>query len=260
MKSGKNLPPENPPALGRIRRLEEISIDAWPALQTSLMDGWVVRFAGGFSRRSNSIVPLYPSERDPREKIRVCESLYRGRGLRTVFKLSAASQPRELDALLAAEGYRPEAETSVQVLALEKRKGTPEDGVALRDEADEDWLSALCAMNGYDPRHHAAVRDITALIHPPRAFASVRRGGRIVGCGLGVVRQGYAVLFDIVVGKEFRRQGLGRRIAASLLNWGGGQSAGAAFLQVMTNNPVAAAMYAGMGFREEYRYVYRVKD
>ncbi len=260
MKSEKRILPEDPSALGRIRRLEEISIDAWPALQTSLIDGWVVRFAGGFSRRSNSVVPLYPSEHNPREKIRACESLYRERGQRTVFKLTAASQLRELDSLLAEEGYRPEAETSVQVLELEKGRGTRADGVALQDEAGEEWLSALCAMNAYDPRYHETVRDITALIHPPRAFASVRRGGRIVGCGLGVVRQGYAVLFDIVVDKEFRRQGLGGRIVASLLNWGGGQSAGAVFLQVMTNNPVAAAMYAGMGFREEYRYVYRVKD
>jgi ribosomal protein S18 acetylase RimI-like enzyme len=262
MEMNRNKPPQpaGPSAIGRIRRLEEITIDAWPALETSLFDGWVIRFAGGFSRRSNSVIPLYPSEREIREKIRTCESLFRGRGMRTVFKLTAASLPPELDAILAEEGYRREAETSVRVLARETAKGTPADGVAFRTELEEEWMSALCALNAYDPRHHGTVRAITEKIGPPRVFASVRRGGRIVGCGLGVVRQGHAVLFDIVVDGEFRRQGMGGRIVESLLCWGGEQSAGTAFLQVMTNNPPALAMYNGLGFQEVYRYWYRVKE
>ena len=121
-------------------------------------------------------------------------------------------------------------------------------------------MAALCALNAYDPGHHGTVRAITTRIEPPRAFASVRREGRIIGCGLGVVRQGHAVLFDIVVEAAFRRCGLGRGIVESLLRWGGGRSAETVFLQVMTNNPPALAMYAGLGFREEYRYWYRVKD
>jgi len=243
----------------KIRRSEEIFIDAWPALETSLFDGWVVRFGGGFSRRSNSVVPLYEPAMNVREKIRACETLYRGRGLRTVFKLTAASRPRGLDELLAAADYRREAETSVQT-AAPAAGGTPTDEVTLRGELDSEWLAALCALNAYDPKHYDTVRAITERIHPPRAFASARRDGRIAACGLGVVRQGCVILFDIVVDEKIRRQGLGRRIVASLMEWGRGQSADAALLQVMTNNPAAMAMYAGLGFREEYNYWYRVKE
>jgi ribosomal protein S18 acetylase RimI-like enzyme len=258
--SGGPIQPKDSSADGRIRRLEEISIDAWPALETSLFDGWVIRFGGGFSRRSNSVVPLYPPEIEVHDKIRACESLYRERGLRTVFKLTAASAPRELDGVLAEAGYRSEAETSVQTLPLGRAGQLPAEDVALEDEAEDEWLAALCALNAYDPRHHATVRALTLRIDQPRAFASVRRGGRIAGCGLGVVRQECILLFDIVVDEKFRRQGLGRRIVAGLLKWGAAQSADTGFLQVMTNNPIAAAMYAGLGFREQYRYWYRVKD
>ncbi len=260
MKTARKSRPEEYQKAGRIRLLEEISIDAWPALQTSLYDGWVLRFAEGFSRRSNSIIPLYPSEQDVRENIRACELLFRERGLRTVFKITAASQPRELDEILAAEGYRAEAETSVQVLPLEKWNAARANDVTLEEELLEEWVNALCELNAYDPRHHGTVGKLTALIYPSRVFASVRRDGKIVACGLGVVRHGFVCFFDIVVDGKHRRQGLGRKIMASLLAWGREQSAATAFLQVMTNNPDAMAMYAGLGFREEYRYVYRVKE
>src|SRR4030042_4455225 len=98
---GRDEPLWGPPTAGEsqgdcgmIRLIEEISVNAWPALQTSLYDGWVLRFAGGFSRRSNSILPLYPSQKEIIQKIRMCESLYRERGLPVVFKITPASDPR----------------------------------------------------------------------------------------------------------------------------------------------------------------------
>jgi ribosomal protein S18 acetylase RimI-like enzyme len=252
-------PDEQDPAV-TARLLEEISLNAWPAFETSFYDGWVIRFADGFSRRSNSIVPLYPSNLDVLEKIHLCEAMYRERGQKTIFKLTAASEPRELDRILSDEGYRPEAETGVRTLSLRDAAGAPSADVILQHEFTDEWVSALCLLNAYDPRHHPTANALTRLIHPPRTFASVRRNGKIIGCGLGVIRQGFLTVFDIVVEKDLRRQGLGRQIMHSLLDWGRKQSAATAFLQVMADNPVAMAMYEGMGFREQYRYVYWVKE
>ncbi|MBN1440965.1 MAG: GNAT family N-acetyltransferase [Anaerolineales bacterium] len=251
--------PVDEKAAGRIRRLEEVSIDAWPALQTVHCDGWVIRFADGFSRRSNSVVPLYPPREDVRVKIRACERLFRERGLRPTFKITPASQPAELDGVLAESGYSADAETSVQTLSLGGRHAPPGGDVVLRGELIQEWIDALCALNGYDPCHHSTVGKLTARVHPPRVFASAVRNGKIVGCGLGVARGGFIGLFDIVVDEKFRRQGLGRRIVAALLAWGKDQSAATAFLQVMTDNSGAAALYAGMGFREDYKYIYRMQ-
>ena len=108
------------------RRIEELTLNGWPALQTVLLDGWVLRFADGYTRRANSVNPLYPSgevgdspERLAR-KVEQCEALYAQRGLDTVFKLTEASEPAGLDALLERRGYEREATTSVQLAEIDR--------------------------------------------------------------------------------------------------------------------------------------------
>lgn len=243
-----------------IRGLEEISLNCWPALQTEFFDGWVLRFADGYSRRSNSVNPLCTSLESLPEKIRFCERRYRENGLRVVFKLTAASEPEGLDAALELEGYGREAPTSVQTRELDSWQAAEPEGAAHWDEPAEEWLAAQFALNNTAPRHVATARKILALIEPPRRFAALRDKGRIVACGVGMIRQGRLGLYDIVVDGSVRRRGFGRRLMESLLNWGKSLSASAAVLQVMMDNSPALALYAGLGFREEYRYWYRAKD
>jgi hypothetical protein len=101
-----------------IRTIEEYSLSAWPALQTIYYDGWVLRFADGYTRRANSVSPIYPSTLDAMEKIAHCEQVYRQRGQKVVFKVNGAAQPVELDRLLEECGYRSDAHTSVQTVDL----------------------------------------------------------------------------------------------------------------------------------------------
>jgi hypothetical protein len=37
------------------RILEELSLGAWPARSAVFHDGWVLRFADGYTRRANSV-------------------------------------------------------------------------------------------------------------------------------------------------------------------------------------------------------------
>ena len=101
-----------------ITTIEEISLNAWPGQQTLIYDGWVIRFANGYTKRANSVNPLYASRVELTEKIEFCEHLYREQNLDAVFKLTSASCPGNLDDVLAAKGYRKESPTSVQLLEL----------------------------------------------------------------------------------------------------------------------------------------------
>ena len=88
------------------RELEELALTAWPALQQWLYDGWVVRFAEGYTRRANSVNLLYPARLDPAAKIAICEQWYADRNLPTVFRITSHTSSPAVDRLLDARGYR----------------------------------------------------------------------------------------------------------------------------------------------------------
>ncbi|MCC6627233.1 MAG: GNAT family N-acetyltransferase [Chloroflexi bacterium] len=244
-----------------IRALEELSLNAWPALQTVLCDGWLLRFAAGYTRRANSVQPLYPGTDGLVARVAHCEAAYGKRRLPTVFKLTPAAEPAGLDALLAARGYRLEAPTSVQALTLSgATTEAPDPAVTLQLAATDAWLDDFCRLNGIAARHRLTMGQMLTSLTPAACFLSLPEAGTTVALGLAVLERGHVGLFDIVVAPERRGQGLGRRVVATLLAWGRAGGAHTAYLQVMRDNTTALRLYAGLGFREHHGYWYRVLD
>lgn len=242
-----------------ICRIEELSLNAWPALQSLLSDGWVLRLANGYTRRANSVNPLYAGQLDLEQKVAACERLYRDRGLAVVFKLTPASTPAELDAFLAGRGYIAEAQTSVQLLDLQSWKPDAPSAIELAEEVTDGWFDAFCRASNLAPARRPTAMQMLRAIVPAAGFAVIQRHGETVACGLAVAQDGYVGLYDIVTDPRYRRQGLGMQLISALLQWGREKDARTAYLQVMMNNPPALAMYAKLGFRELYQYWYRVK-
>lgn len=240
--------------------LEELALNAWPASQTMVYDGWVMRFSKGYTRRANSVVPLYASTRDVAEKIQVAEQAYRAQGLPVIFKLTAASCPADLDARLAALGYQPDARTSVQLLDLSCCEPPAEAGVTLSPVETEEWQAAFARMSRLAANRQATHRQLLSAILPAKCFASLSQGREVVACGLAVAQVGYVGLFDLVVDAGRRRQGLGERLVNSLLAWGRQQGAHTSYLQVVLDNAPALGLYAKAGYQEAYQYWYRVKQ
>ena len=240
-----------------IRHIEEISLSALPALQTIYCDGWVLRFAGGHTRRANSVNPLYPSTLDIDEKIAYCEALYRAEGLPAVFKMTDAVNPPDLDAILEARGYQKSPATSVQTMRLNGLDAGPP--AIIETQRGGDWLEAYARMNDVPAyRRDLLGRMLDGLI-TPAGYAAVELDGEIAAVGLGVLMQDYVGLFDIVTAAQARRQGLGRRIVSSLLQWGQSNGARHAYLQVVADNVPAVSLYHSLGFSEAYPYWYREK-
>lgn len=246
-----------------IRRIEELSINARPSLKQIHYDGWVLRFAGGYTRCSNSVNPLYPGDLDVRRKIRHCESVYRAAGLPTIFKIMAAAQPAGIRDALSAVGYREQARTSVQSfdLSLLPSDSAGPSSISVRgwDYPSDEWLWAFVQFALVAQQQEPLLRTILGNIAPRARFAAVNDAEGICACGMAVLEDDWLGLFDIVTRPECRRRGFGRHVANALLDWGLANGSARAYLQVMLDNVAARSLFAGIGFRELYQCVYLVE-
>lgn len=242
--------------------IEELSLNAWPALQTVCYDGWLLRFANGYTSRANSINPLYASTLPLLEKIRFCQEIYAAKNLDVIFKLTAANF--ELDKLLEEQGYAQRNPTLVQTLDLNANKSfskslASSDELSLTAKPTEKWLNAVEAINNIKPENSQTLRQMLPLMVPSACFAAITREDRIVATGMAVLERGYVGLFDIATASEHRQQGLAYNVVNNLLEWGRQHGATKAYLQVVEENTAARNLYRKIGFSDSYQYWYRVK-
>lgn len=239
------------------RRVEEASLNAWPALQQVLLDGWVLRFSRGFTKRANSIVPLYPAIQQPIDKIRYCENLYAREQLKTIFRLTTVDAYAPLDKLLAERGYERIDPTLVLCCDLENGNEYAA-GPAFRQLHRADWLDAYAenaAMPAKSQQLHAALLQGIRTDH---IFGAVAPDDRPIACGMAVLERELVGLFDIVTHEAARRRGHAKVLVESLLGWAHQNAARYAYLQVTENNRAARALYQELGFTQLYHYWYRV--
>jgi N-acetylglutamate synthase len=242
-----------------VRRFEEISNNAWPALQCMQYDGWLLRFANGITKRANSVNLLYSSTLDPEEKIKFCERLYHSRSIPPCFKITSVADPADIDQRLANRGYLIQSTISFQVLDLAGIARDPLSDVRIETELNPRWIDDFIRMNEFDRKRKSTYISIMEQLHTPKCLISLARGRKTIGVGLGVAEDHFIGLFDIVVDKAFRNTGVGYHIVDNLLRWGRKNGAETAYLQVLTDNIPAIRLYEKMGFREQYQYCYRMK-
>ena len=243
-----------------ITTIEELSLNAWAALQTVLYDGWVIRFADGYTKRANSVNPLYSSSLDIDEKIRYCEPLYQKRGLPVVFKMTPCVYPVDLDEKLFASGYQKDSPTSVQTVDLDTVNFHKVFETNFQDELSDEWLENFCRMSVVTESNKKTLQKILVNIIPQHRFISIKSDNKMVACGLGVLQSGYVGLFDIVTDREFRNRGYGEQVVKSILFWGHQNNASRGYLQVVLDNVPALKLYSKIGFVEQYQYWYRIKS
>jgi len=242
-----------------IRTYEELSMNAHPALQTQMYDGWVLRFANGYTNRANSVNPLYPSTIEVSSKIDECEKRYGAQGLPAIFKLNEGSDPY-IDRLLETRGYDLTKRTTVMSLDLRSGEYATDDCL-MADHADDQWIESFLRFSRLtDPTTQTTARSIFANVRSPMVCGRVVVDGITVACGEAVIERGHAGLQNIVVDESYRGKGYGRRICESLLAYAKGMGAHIAYLQVMPVNAAAANLYARLGFGAEYAQWYRVKS
>jgi N-acetylglutamate synthase len=240
-----------------IRRLEGVALASWPAAVVQPLDGWLLRFNDGVTRRANSALPNGSSSGLPlHEKLAAVEAFYRERGVPPRLQISPASQPEDLDAILAGCGYRRVAPTLVQTAPLEGMTTVEEGGAIVSEAFDEAWFATYCQAENFNPREVAGRRDILRRI-VGGGFALLRFDSEPVAVGLGVRAGDWLGFFSMATRPEFRRRGAATAVLGSLAHWGRRHGARQAFLQVMEDNHAALSLYARLGFRTFYSYHYR---
>lgn len=248
-----------------IRTIEEASLNAWPARQQLVDDGWLIRFNDGYTRRANSINPLHPSasgDTNLAARLGNWERFYQQRGRPTIFKITPLVQPPDLDARLAERGYAREAPTGVRLRSLSDPLPEPEFASELRTSLDTgfspDWLARFAGFSGSPADSIAPMQAIVENIAPTRAFVTLWAGEKAVACGLGVLENRLFGLYDIVTSPSERGKGYGVHLLYSLLAWAQQNAASHAYLAVMDDNAPARRLYDKWGFVEVYQYWYRV--
>jgi N-acetylglutamate synthase len=241
------------------RRIEEASLNNWPALQHMLFDGWIMRFAGGYTKRANSITPLYTSLLPAQEKIVACENLYRNKQLPTIFRLlSFSSTAHDLDALLAQREYQRVDHTLI--LSTELASIPTTQNPALHNVPLAEWLSLFCQFKQTPIEQHQFHHEMLKRIVPDPLCAVLYHAGFPVACGLGVLENDVFGMFDIVTDAEQRNKGYGTQLVTAMLDRARQDGAGRAYLQVVNTNQIAHHLYTKLGFHELYHYWYRIQS
>lgn len=241
------------------RRIEEASLNAWPALQQILFDGWILRFSRGYTKRANSVNPFFASSLDVYKKIVTCERIYGEKGLPAIFRLTPFSSPPDLDRVLENRNYTGIDLTLVLHLDLQRCQLPPLTSNQLRDESLVNWMKLFCKLSSFPLDKHQTHRDILQAISSRRYLASLAVDGQAVACGMGVLEAGFFGLFDIVTDPQHRNRGYGTQLVSSMLRWAQEHGAKHAYLQVVANNTPARRIYEKLGFGEAYQYWYRVQ-
>ncbi len=237
---------------------EELSMNAHPSIRTQLFDGWVLRFADGYTNRANSVNPLYPSEIAVEDKINYCEEIYSSQGLATVFKLTPISV-KSLDKTLETKGYEKVTPTNMMIRPLVSQD-VFDTKTVVTDKVTEVWQENYFRLNGIsDELKITTAKTIQKNILNKTLCASIIENETVIACGLCVIEREYAGLYDIVVDVNYRGKGFGYDICHSLLCTAAKIGAKIAYLQVVADNAPAVGLYNKLGFTYCYQYWYRVK-
>lgn len=242
-----------------IKKIEDMSLNAWPSHKMELYDGWILRFSYFYTHRTNSVEQFGTSTLPWREKVSYCENEYRRLGSPAVFKITPLISP-DFDYTLENRGYEIQHTTDVMTLELSKASlKHPYNRVSISDRIPDIWITSLFDLKGTTNAIHRKVVPSMYRAIPKRTLcASVSHHGRIIATGLGILDRDYIGIYAIHVMEQFRGQGLARQICTGLLKEGINRGAQNAYLQVVKGNTIAHNLYSSLGFQHFYTYWFRV--
>ncbi|RJQ71902.1 GNAT family N-acetyltransferase [Pseudonocardiaceae bacterium YIM PH 21723] len=221
-----------------IPELARVAANSWQAAETEQLGDWLLRAAGGFTRRANSAFALGDPGLPVEQALDRVRDWYAAREQPAYVQAIEPALLTELDRL----GWEREITTEVRVGALAPLADRPGDGVELSRTLTDEWLR-------HYNRTGAGARQVLTS-GPSVWFASVP--GKAIGrC---VIDGRWAGFMAIEVAPEHRRQGLATTIMAALAQQALTERASAAWLSVETDNDAARPLYDRLGVTAHHVY------
>jgi N-acetylglutamate synthase len=242
-----------------INSLEQAGFNAWPALRTEMVGGWLVRTADGYTKRANSANYVKPGFLPIANLVAGCVARFEMEALRPIFRIVERPETEPVERHLAEEGWQSLDPSLVLVgdagRAFARHDADPDWALLPLDQ----WAACHARLAGQDETTAARHLRLLSMLDRPSFPAVMRLDGDVAACGLAVADAGLLGFFDIYTDARHRGRGLARRLMAGQVAAARSLGIDALYLQVVAANAPAIALYRKLGFGEAYRYHYRAR-
>jgi ribosomal protein S18 acetylase RimI-like enzyme len=244
--------------LAVVRRIEAVGFRSFPATATIYDGTWAIRQTAAHpSKRLNSVTPLDPSDiTELDRRLEIARRRFEAMGRPLVMRLTPLA-PALLGEMLERKGWRRFDETVVMAAPIDRAMlAGAVDQLPLQDTGR--WVDAWIALSGADPERKAGMVEVISAIKAESGLFLVESPPGSPASAVRCVRDGdLAGIFEMATGAVRRRRGHGSAVLGSALKWAATRGAATAWLQVVSDNQPAIALYERFGFFELYRYDYR---
>jgi N-acetylglutamate synthase len=238
-------------------KIEKAGLNAWPAFEEFDDNGWISRFADGYTKRANSVTILYPGTDSLENRIQQYEQLYNSKKQPCIFRLLSFNDNTEIERVLDTRGYIKDDHSLVLSQDLKNRvfQAFEFDPVTV-----DEWMKYYCELSGKEIKAHLTHIKIINNINEKHILAALSVNNKIISCGLGVLSDGLFGIFDIVTHPQHRNKGYGYKLISGMLHWALKNGASTSFLQVVAENMPAIGLYKRLGYEPAYEYHYKIQN
>jgi GNAT superfamily N-acetyltransferase len=190
-------------------------------------------------------------------KIEHCEQVYAEHDLPVIFRLTPFSQPAGLDEALAARGYERFEQSLCMSASLDAALPAVREDLRFERPHLSAWIEIAAGLRGLSAeRKRAEYARLFESTLPGFSLIALL-GDEAIACGLVMVEDDYAGLFDVCTAEQHRERGIGTALSAELMRTARLHGAQHAWLSVLDDNAPALRVYAKLGFEPVYDYWYR---
>jgi len=239
------------------KAIEQAGYLSWPALEQIDKEGWICRFANGYTKRANSVNVLSSNAVDVNQKIIECEKEYHIRNLPCIFRLLSFNDNSDIERILDQRGYDRGDHSLVLVQDFWDKAFESSQFHHLNCK---QWLPVYSRLNKKELADQTIHMEMLNKIYHKALFAVLRKNHIDLSCALGVLCNDYFGLFNMATHPDYRNRGYGAELITGMLFWAKCQKAATAYLQVVSDNLPAVRLYEKIGYKTAYEYHYRIQN